>query len=307
VPPLIVYLDQNKWIELARISNGIDSDMGRSDLLSAIRRAGQARRACFPLSSSHLGELTVIKDVERRRRLAKFMLELSEDDTLLPWNRVIEAELELALQLFLPAQTRLSVKPVPVLGRGFNHAVGTTDPLPLDLDALPPTLANSAKLDMLSSLPFPAPPLPRIGFSESFMSQVAEMRITLSDLPRAEQDETIDDMVMRDLLAPLAEVAYARQIAAAELGAVFSKRREFLDTLPSVRMEIHLMRQWLRDSNLPIKRTDFQDWTSVLVASMYCDVLVTEKLMANLMNRAGSPKRATVTTSLNDLPTLIGA
>ena len=77
----------------------------------------------------------------------------------------------------------------------------------------------------------------------------------------------------------------------------------FLDDMPWQRADMHLKRQWAKNANLkPNNRnSSLSDWTFLSVAVSYCDIVVTEKLMADLYSR-GFNTRATVITQLSQLP-----
>ena len=58
---MIVYLDQNKWIELARIVNGVEISEKAVSLLREIE-ISLSSGCLFPLSAIHLMEYSRIKD-----------------------------------------------------------------------------------------------------------------------------------------------------------------------------------------------------------------------------------------------------
>jgi hypothetical protein len=72
-PPRI-YLDQNAWIKLARIHFGIDKSETLEGLVRAILAAVDANQIRVPLSFNHLIEACTSGDMERRKRLAGFMV-----------------------------------------------------------------------------------------------------------------------------------------------------------------------------------------------------------------------------------------
>jgi hypothetical protein len=74
----------------------------------------------------------------------------------------------------------------------------------------------------------------------------------------------------------------------------------FIDAMPSVRIHAHLHLQWIRNQQLPTRPSDLNDWGYVAPAAAYCDVVVTEKQLASLLNRYPT-KKATVISELADL------
>src|SRR5213595_3678247 len=77
-----VYLDQSKWIDLARAAHGDPAGARYKAALTAARAAVAEGRAAFPLSSGHYVETWRQSDDSRRGRLARTMSELSRHVTM---------------------------------------------------------------------------------------------------------------------------------------------------------------------------------------------------------------------------------
>ena len=78
---MVVYLDQNKWIELARVVNGLET----SPAAKQLQREMAAAIDCgyvFPLSAIHIIEFSRIKDHGRRSRLGSVMWHFSNTTVL---------------------------------------------------------------------------------------------------------------------------------------------------------------------------------------------------------------------------------
>lgn len=73
----IVYLDQNKWIELARVQAGSVSSGPAADLYAQLLAAVQSGQVLFPLSASHVFETSKRNDPESRGHLAETQAKLS--------------------------------------------------------------------------------------------------------------------------------------------------------------------------------------------------------------------------------------
>jgi hypothetical protein len=102
--PLVVYLDQNKWVTLAQMRHAPtkvpESELAHAKKLVAIVERGEA---CLPLSMAHFLEIEHITNSERRSRLAEVMLDLSDGWYMLhpnevqirEWRSVLDATPEL--------------------------------------------------------------------------------------------------------------------------------------------------------------------------------------------------------------------
>ena len=77
---------------------------------------------------------------------------------------------------------------------------------------------------------------------------------------------------------------------------------QFVNELPSRRVEKHLMRQFVKNTDLPKRNSDLNDWVYVGLAVSYCDVVLAEKQFTDLVNRKGLVKKAVVIFSLAELP-----
>lgn len=74
----IVYLDQNKWIELARVHSGAVRSGPLAEVYYQLHAAVEAGRALFPLSASHVLETSKRNDPESRGHVAATQAALSK-------------------------------------------------------------------------------------------------------------------------------------------------------------------------------------------------------------------------------------
>lgn len=92
-----VYLDLNKWVDLARAEAGLsEGEPFRSALQAALRSVADGR-AIFPLSSAHLMEVAKIGDDARRAKLASLMVRLSQGWFLTATSSLLIPELRKSL------------------------------------------------------------------------------------------------------------------------------------------------------------------------------------------------------------------
>jgi hypothetical protein len=82
--------------------------------------------------------------------------------------------------------------------------------------------------------------------------------------------------------------------------------RALLDDMPSRRADMHLRNQWAKNASLTPKESDLNDWAFLGVGVSYCDIVVTEKQVADLFSR-GFETRATILTDLRQLPDMLGS
>ncbi len=94
----IVYLDQNKWIELARAAKFPADRPELRALLDAMRLEVSASRLVLPLTATNIYETHKINDAERRRELASLQAWLSRGFVFRGRYKRLETEISTLLR-----------------------------------------------------------------------------------------------------------------------------------------------------------------------------------------------------------------
>ena len=290
---MIGYLDQNKWIELARIVHGKDRSAHSQAVLRAIN-AGSESGCMLPLSGVHYMETARIANVRRRARLGAVMWKFSKGYTIAAYSTIVEHELEAAL-----AKHFAHVKPHPFnfVGRGIAHAFGRA------ATAVMPGRVNDAMEEaMLTGCAGRAiDPLSFKGHTQrdNFRSHLEKLQKTKHELPKHKWEDWLYAISVVDILEPLSRVMSRHNLDKRDiepLGAPFLTA--LVNDMPTRRVDVHLHRQVLRNSSYRPRKTDLEDWAGLAIASSYCDVVVCEKHMADMLKRDGFRARARIETSL---------
>lgn len=128
MPTDIVYLDQNKWIELARVEAGTHTSGPVADLYPELISAVQAEKVLFPLSASHVLETSKQNDPAKRGLLAETQAKLSRGFVYRSQAGRLEVEVRAALhRLFGVAPPDLP--PRWAIAPGFLQAFEPMDAL----------------------------------------------------------------------------------------------------------------------------------------------------------------------------------
>jgi hypothetical protein len=298
---MIVYLDQNKWIELARIVNGVESSEKATSLLREIEIA-LSSGCLFPLSAMHVMEFSRVKDPGRRSRLGKVMWKISQGFTFAPQKEVVCREIEIAF-----SEMGFDVKPreLQLIGRGIPHAFGMEIDSPLiaafsdEVDEA--MLAGSPELDVE----------PIHSSSQEHRKNFSE-HLTSLNVRKHEVDKTLWEnwlyaIVMKDILEPLFEVTRKHNIPDSFLSDWGEQKlKQFINLIPTRRLDVHLHRQVIRNPEYKSRLSDLEDWAGLGMAMCYCDVVICENHLADLVSRDEYTTRARVETSLYDLFPTIG-
>lgn len=137
--PRVVYLDQNKWIELARALKHPSDYPPQYRLLAAITREIEAGRLVLPLTAANIYETHKINDPQRRHELAILQATASQGLVFRGRHRRLETELN-DLWCALYERSPIAREPLWFLSEVFFEAYADwNDPR---LTALPLTEAG---------------------------------------------------------------------------------------------------------------------------------------------------------------------
>lgn len=137
----IVYLDQNKWIDLARVHTGKSKDPMAIRIYEQLLKAVRAGRVLFPLSASHVLETSKRNDPASRGALAETQAQFSLGNVYRSRLSRIYIEVRSALhRIFNTVETKLPEN--WVIAHGFLQCFE-------EMDAL---LASEAEVERVTRL-----------------------------------------------------------------------------------------------------------------------------------------------------------
>ncbi len=311
MPARIIYLDQNKWIELARAVSG-KATPELNQVLDILRESKRLGLNVFPLSLGHFIETNKRRDLESRSRLGSLMWELSDNCTLAAPAKIQRWELDRALSITL--NRRLNERPFSLLCQGLAHASDHIEAtIRLDPDRVLAEQSRTSfeqladrmftKTVLTGVSPWGEPEKPDLsGPAKKFSEGLEQARARLLHANPDLQQRAGYLQVVLDMLDDIQRALAFHGIPEAEffgLGAEGLNR--FVDAMPSMRLDMHLRQQWVRNQQLKTRLSDLNDFGYVGAAAAYCDVVVTENQLADLLNR-DKKKKAAVISNLMDLP-----
>ena len=295
---LRVYLDQNKWIDLARAAVGHPLGERYEDALLLARTAVRTGAASFPLDIFRYMETTKRGNDRSRVELADTMRELSQQNTMALPREVLDHEIDVALQhrFGLPDVPR----PLRVFGFGIRHIDQARLDWPqVDLSFLPDqgasllpgqrrTLQGFIDATIEAGLLRVGPKtLLNAGFDHNATSGDAfvahENRIASEIARLGLTGGRIDDAVRA---SDFGDIRPAVVIALTRVGLTYDEFMDgltegefldFMDDLPTRFVTNTLRSAKHRQAQQPWEPNDLVDIVALPVASVYCDVLVTEK------------------------------
>lgn len=295
---LRVYLDQNKWIDLARAAVGHPLGERYADALLLARRAVRTGAASFPLDIFRYMETTRRGNDRSRNELADTMRELSQGHTMALPRAVLDHELDVALQHRYG--TPEVPRPLRVFGIGIRHIDQDHVDWPqIDISLLPDQGASLSpgqrrRLQEFMDATIEASLLRvgpkatlKAGFDHRAMggdefvahenhvaSEIARLRLTgarIDDAVRASDFADIRPAVVRAL--DRIGLPYDEFMDGLTVGQFLA----FIDDLPTRFVTNTLRSAKHRQTQQRWERNDLVDIVALPVAGVYCDVMVTEK------------------------------
>jgi hypothetical protein len=318
---LRIYLDQNKWVDLARAATGHRLGGRFTDAL-ALARAGVASGAVsFPLDMYRYWETSKRNDDRSRNEVVDVMRELSRDHTMaLPFG-ILDEELDLALQRRFGQ--RANPRRQQVFGIGMRHIsqgrmhwpTFNVNALPDGGASLPPgvraqlehAVTESVEEHLLRAGPatFHASGFDHAGsdhaqryvdVENALATVIAQHRWSGQDVELAVRGSDFTDI--RSALVEALEridLTYEQFTSNASVGDMMA----FMDDLPT-RYVTNVMRAARhRQPQQKWMPNDFIDIVALPVAAVYCDVVITEKQWVQRM-RLGKVDQRYNTVLLND-------
>lgn len=288
---MIVYLDQNKWIELARAVNRVESS-SRAGQIARWFECRVKRNCVLPFSAIHLMELARIQDSGRRSRLGRVIWNFSKGATTAPLKDILLWELEVA---FADFGYNITPREFKYVGHGIQHAFGET--LESPIAARLSNEIDEAALCGMGSIPpiYGVPSQPR----HNFANHLRALHEKKTKVPPEKRENWLYAISMADIREPLNEVMAKHRIPKWEVQAWSTEYlMGFIERIPTRKLDVHLHRQVLKNSQYRSKETDLEDWAALGPAMCYADLVICEKHFADLVRRDGFSTNSRVETDL---------
>lgn len=290
---LHVYLDQNKWVDLARAATGHSEGDRFRDALDVCRATAASGTVSFPLDLYRYWETAKRGDDVSRNRLVDVMLELSRTHTLALPFPLLDEEIDRALhrRFGRPADAR-RVRP---FGRGLRHIAGgrmewpaleIPEGTPPGLEAqLQATLNEVLEEQLLRAGPA-AHAAAGFDLSESdHAERFVEFEVSLASaianagVKGSALYDSIRMSDLRDIYPAVVEALLRAGLDPEDFPGLLGARGllEFVDDLPTRYVTNVLRRAKHMQRQQPWEPNDFIDIVALPVPAVYCDIVVTEK------------------------------
>jgi hypothetical protein len=277
--PTLVYLDLNKWIELAQAEAGHVDGKKYEPALRAAEKLASTGEAIFPLSDAHFMEAAKISDNDRRRKLAKLMVRLSGGWFLASASNLLMPELRRAVALQF--EKPLTDEAIVPISRSLKVALKDPDKLTAsDLSKKTPSVMLE---ELLATARVDRNFLSRW---ERFAAEHEAGRELRWGVSREIRKRVYCAMLTKGILNRLEAVTRESGLDMNDLDSLPPQRWvELLERVPffDVEINLHVERNEHRDRK--IAPNDEIDLGFLSRAVPYCHVVVTEKFWTALIHR----------------------
>lgn len=323
---LRVYLDQNKWVDLARAAAGRPDGERFADALAVCRAARDLGTASFPLDMYRYWETSKRRDDRSRHRVADLMRELSLHHTMAVPIGLLDHELDVALRRRFGRPERPRSR--QVFGVGIRH-IGEDRlswPEP-DFSALPDggasvpaglraqvarAVVGTIEAELLRAGP---ETLRAVGLDpatsdhdkrfveheQRVAAEIARHGLTGDAVDMAVRASDFGDITpaVIDALGRIG-IEYDEFVAAMTPAALMA----FMDDLPTRHVTNVLRSAKHRQHQQKWEPNDFVDIVALPVAAVHCDVVVTERQWVHRMKQGRVDQRYS-TVLLSDTADLV--
>jgi hypothetical protein len=318
--PKLLCLDLNKWVDLAKANYGRPGGAAFTDALNAVRDAVARGTLVVPLTAANIDEAVEPADVGRRERLARFMVDLSGNQSLVHHLVVLRHELRHAVaRHFVKTGAQKSLRPGLMRPGLFGATMGKYPVIEtgnpnldrLVLDAMyDPEVSVSAMMEAIDR-----PTIHRFRAKEQQAASIVEgirkidAHLSVDERRRLELRNLLRDGSTAEMLAEvLLEMGVERSAFQIWLDDA-ENLKTFTDDVPGIDVMATLMLK--RDLN-PEHRThqnDGKDFSFLKVAIPYANIVVAEKSWSHFAVASGLTRRygTTVEADAKKLPAILRA
>ncbi len=300
--PKIIYLDQNKWIDIACCYTGKGGYEKYGDVCKRIYEKVNSGEWIFPLSAIHLMETASRQDKQSRLDLAKVMGELSKSYTISSYLDMKKYEFDNLLRK-LKEETVVDLS-FTAIKKDFLNMVGLSD------DKIISNLVDNKQIPLARNLIqsnnifyF----LMKEGILDNNISDLMDDKIYYKEsFEKLRKDyqripDKYNEFKYRYFLAMQFfesfhdEILLNKDIFNNNLDDIIQDRPKeiikFLESMPSFSTQFLLAFKIISNIQRNFDDNDFHDIIFLATAIPYCDIVITEKMWTGIIKNSNLSKR----------------
>lgn len=312
----IVYLDQNKWIDLSRAVHRPAEYPDQRKVLEALVESANANRVALPLTATNIYETQKINKPQRRIELAYVQATLSQGLVFRGRHKRLEVEVTDVLR---------SAYSLPVAPREaqwflsnvfFESTLEWNDPRfgdRVSQEVVDYVRHNSPRA-LFEYMAATSDDIRTTGVTK-FSEGIDKLR---QDIEKRRQRDTNESMAMRrrlqgallvtgDLDLICSFIAKAHIPDKTENDIIREQCRRIVTDVPTYNIEREIAVRLEGQQNRAIEENDFRDMQSFCAVIAYADIVVAENQFSSLAKQAGLDKKyqTTIAPDLLALPALL--
>lgn len=303
-----IYLDQNKWIELARYNSGRDRKPDLKEIYDLIYEKSLSGEWVFPLSIIHYNETVTRKQEQQRHDLAKYMGIISRNWGIFPYGMYKKEELAACMNKEKYSYTPIKYNPGCFMGVLYNpEKLLSKQGIKVDKNMLDKANEIASRINFF------------LWFVENGRDEIEELKEdnlfyqSSFDALRKEDDAhnipekwKFDILFMQCFKAEYKEILDELSISEEQKNnlsyELFKKQIP-----PSFYVDMALIYySKLKNKQRKNDINDYKDIVSLAQAVPYCDAVITENYWSSLIVQHGLDKKynTLVSKNLNDLKSI---
>lgn len=313
--PKLLYLDQCHWINLSRANYGHPKGEPFKDALAAVRKAVEGGRLIVPFSVVHDLDMMADPYPDRRERLARFLIDLSSNRTLLPFWTVQSWEIRNALGQLFGQEARIPIRSGIVregLANAFGKQLRCAGPnSEVEVAVLQSAKSPSMTLELLLAAGDNHELTRQYRTDEAaFVAHLEQIRQRTVKSLTPEQQRGVElanffseGDSARKLMNGLQELGISVQSFIKRFTTVHEINR-FVTCIPTLEASLDLMLASDRNLGRQIHQNDVRDLMWLSIAVPYSNVVVSENYWGNLVRSLGLDQRygTILITDAQELP-----
>lgn len=313
---LIVYIDQNKLIDLARLKLCSD-DCGEKNAYTLLCDLIDKYNVVIPLSLTHIIETTKISNIDRRRSFVEFLVQISKGYCFTSLDMLQRYEVLHAVRTWAGKTNEIHIGISPnistysgVIGKGILNVFGQF----LAIDKIP--MEHKWVVDYFNSTDAVVNFVMRMHDTEALeWTQSMENNLINEIEPirdifwKYSKEKTFDAQFIgfiQQFVVPLINDACCKfGIMPKELFDTldtWDKVKQFFLNIPFVDITVRLLHELFRQKDRRLDKNDQRDILFLIAAVPYSDIIISEKYWVHTIKKLKMDKKynTAVFTSIDD-------
>lgn len=290
---MIIYLDQNKWIDIAKTISNPERYPKYIDVVKLIKEKADLGEWIFPVSLIHFMETLSRADLKSRKNLASVISSISKNYSI---KSFVEIEKEEFVNLFAKLHDATKQMSISAIKKNIFPAIGA-DKVDVTFKHELPSEVKELIQDVVESLVDDENIFTMFmeqGYSQDLIKENNEGD-QLSKKQWEKTQKYLQTLPKEHKYKICLVEGFLVQFKSHEklLSTIFKKNREelippsifkesestinFLESIPSLNVQINLMYELLKNPQRPIQLHDNRDVAFLATAIPYCDIVITER------------------------------